>query len=86
MQGRMPSVPLAFILLTASNIFSDILETTSYFVLPPWYIRPPTIGLDLMHLKKDCTDASIYQKPFMEIRDRYRDYIPVYSFKIPVVS
>ena len=28
--------------LTASNIdFSDILETPSYFVLPPWCIKPP---------------------------------------------
>ena len=48
--------------LTASNIeFSDILETPSYFVLPPWCIKPPKIVLDLVHLKKDCTDASVYQ-------------------------
>ena len=33
--------------------------------------------LDLVHLKKDRTDASIYQELFMEIRDRYRDCIPV---------
>ena len=47
--------------LTASNIyFSDILETPSYFVLPPWCIKPPKIVLDLVHLKKDCTDASVY--------------------------
>ena len=40
--------------LTASNIdCSDILETPSYFVLPPWYIRPLKIVLDLMYLKKD---------------------------------
>ena len=67
--------------LTASNIvvFSDILKTHSYFVLPHWYIRPPKILLDLMHLKKDCTDASIYQQLFKEIRERYRDYIPVYT-------
>ena len=40
--------------LTASNIdFSDILETPSYFVLPPWCIKPPKIVLDLVHLKKD---------------------------------
>ena len=32
-----------------------------------------------MHLKKDHTDASIYQTLFMEIRDGYRDYIPVYT-------
>ena len=32
--------------LTASNIyFSDILETPSYFVLPPWCIKPPKIVL-----------------------------------------
>ena len=35
--------------------------------------------LDLVHLKKDRTDASIYQQRFMEIRDRYRDYILVYT-------
>ena len=29
--------------------------------------------------KKDRTDASIYQHLFMEIRDRYRDHIPVYT-------
>ena len=40
--------------LTASNIdFSDILETPSYFVLPPWCIEPPKIVLDLVQLKKD---------------------------------
>ena len=40
--------------LTASNIdFSDILETPSYFVLPPWCMKPPKIVLDLVHLKKD---------------------------------
>ena len=64
--------------LTASNIdFSDILETLSYFVIPPWCIRPPKIVLDMVHLKKDRTDTSVYQQRFMEIRDRYRDYIPV---------
>ena len=35
--------------------------------------------LDLVHLKKDRTDASVYQQLFMEIRDRYRDHIPVYT-------
>ena len=35
--------------------------------------------LDLVHLKKDRTDASIYQQLFMEIRDGYRGYIPVYT-------
>ena len=34
---------------------------------------------DLVHLKKDQTDASIYQQLFVEIRDRYRGYIPVYT-------
>ena len=54
--------------LTASNIdFSDILETLSYFVLPLWCIKPPKIVLDLVHLKKDRTDASVYQQLFMEI-------------------
>ena len=66
--------------LTASNIdFSDILETPSYFVLPPWCIKPPKIVLDLVHLKKDRTDASVYQQLFMEIQDRYRDHIPLYT-------
>ena len=32
----------------------------------------------MVHLKKDHTDASIYQPFFMEIRDRYGDYIFVY--------
>ena len=65
--------------LTASNIeLSDILETP-YFIVPPWCIKLPKIVLDLVHLKKDLTDASIYQQLFMEIRDRYRDYIPVYT-------
>ena len=59
--------------LTASNIeFSDILETPSYFILPPWCVKPP-------HLKKNRIDASIYQQRFLEIRDRYSDYIPVYT-------
>ena len=39
--------------LTASNIdFSDILETPSYFILPPWCIKPPKVMLDLVRLKK----------------------------------
>ena len=51
--------------LTASNIdFSDILETPSYFVLPPWSIKPPKIVLDLVHLKKDRTDASVLSAAF----------------------
>ena len=66
--------------LTASNIdFSDILETPSYFILPPWCVKPPKIVLDLVHLKNDRTDASIYQQRFLEIRDKYRHYIPVYT-------
>ena len=66
--------------LTASNIeLSDILEKPSYFISPPWCIKPRKIVLDLVHLKKDRTDAAIYKQLFMEIRDRYRDYIPVYT-------
>ena len=50
---------------TASNIeLFDILETPSYFILPPWCIELPKIVLDLVYLKKDRTDASIYQQPF----------------------
>ena len=61
--------------LTASNIeLSHILETPC-FILPTWCIKPPKIVLDLVHLKKDRTDASIYQQLFMEIRDRYCDYM-----------
>ena len=66
--------------LTDSNInFSDILETPSYFVLPPWCIKPPKIVLDLAHLKKDDTDASVYQQLFIEIQDCNHDHIPVYT-------
>ena len=32
-----------------------------------------------MHLKNDRTDASVYRQLFIEIRDRYGDYIPVYT-------
>ena len=54
--------------LTASNIeLSDILETPSYFIVPPSFIKPPKIVLDLVHLIKDRTDASIYQQLFMEM-------------------
>ena len=35
--------------------------------------------LDPIQPKKDRTDASIYQQLFIIIRDRYRDYIPVYT-------
>ena len=65
--------------LTASNVeLSDVLEIPSFFILPPSCIKPPKIVLDSVHLKKDRTDASIYQQIFMEIRERYRAYIPVY--------
>ena len=36
--------------------------------------------LDLVHLKKYRTDASIYQQLFLEIRDKYRAYISVYTY------
>ena len=40
--------------LTASNNeLSDILETPSYFILPPWCVKPPKIVLDLVHLKQN---------------------------------
>ena len=65
-------------ILTASKIdFSEHLNKPSYFVLPQWCIEPPKIVLDLVHLKKDRTDASVYKELFTEIRDRYCDYIPV---------
>ena len=59
-------------LSASNNDFFRRLEKPSHFVLRPWYIRPAKIVLDLMHLKKDRLDASIYQKLFMEIRERYR--------------
>ena len=66
--------------LTASNVdFSHISVTPSYFILPPWCIKPLKIVLDLKHLKKDRTNAFIYQQFFIEMRDRNRDYIPVYT-------
>ena len=55
------------------------METPSYFVLLPWCIKPPKIVLDLVHVKKDRTYTYVYQQLFMEIRDRYRDHIPVYT-------
>ena len=42
-------------------------------------MKPPKSVLDLVHLKKDHTDAYVYQQLFMEIRDRYCDYIPNYT-------
>ena len=36
------------------------------------------MAIPMTDLKKDRTDASVYQQLFMEIRDRYRDYIPFY--------
>ena len=53
--------------LTASNIdFSAILETPSYLVFSPCCIKPPKIELDLVYLKNDHTDASVYQQLFMK--------------------
>ena len=34
---------------------------------------------DLVLMKKDRPDASVYKQLIMEIRDRYHDYIPVYT-------
>ena len=59
-----PNAMCAFALkqfLTASNIdFSHILESPLYFVLPSWCIKLLNIVLNLMHLKKDRIDASVY--------------------------
>ena len=66
--------------LTAYNIdFSDILETLSYFMLPPRCVKPLNIVLDLVHLETQCSEASVYKQGFMELRDGYSDYIPVYT-------
>ena len=35
--------------------------------------------MDLVHLKKDRTYASVYHQFFMEIREGYHDYIPDYT-------
>ena len=48
----------------------NILETLSYFVLPPWCIKPLKIVLDQVQLKEDHTDASVYQQLFMAIKGR----------------
>ena len=42
-------------------------------------MKPPKIVLDLLHLKKDSSDASVYKQLFMEIQGSYRDYIPVFT-------
>ena len=43
--------------------------------------------LDLVHLKKDCTDVSVYRQLFMEIRDgNYGAFAPlntVISMRLP---
>ena len=54
-------------------------RNTFIFSFTTLYIRQPKTVLHLMHLKKDRTGVSIYRQPFMEIRARYRDYIPVYT-------
>ena len=39
-------------ILFASNISIDsILETSQYFAIPSWYIKPPDILFDLVHLR-----------------------------------
>ena len=53
-----------------------LLETPSYFVFHLGVSDHQRLWLDLVHLKKDFTDASVYKQCVMEIRDRYRDYIP----------
>jgi len=66
--------------LDGSDINLDtIMETPSYFVLPPWCIKPPDIVFDLVHLGKDRTDALVYKQHFMEIRHKYRDFIHIYT-------
>ena len=63
-------------LIPTLMFLNEILETTSYFVLQPWCIKPTKVVLDQ---KNDRTDASVYNQLFMEIRDGYREYIPVYT-------
>ena len=50
----------------------NILETPSYFVLPPWCIKPLKIVLDQVQLKEDHTNASVYQQLFMAIKGSSR--------------
>ena len=52
---------------------------TFIIMLPLWCIKQGKIMLDLAHLKNVSTDTYVYKQLFMEIRDRYRDYIPVYA-------
>jgi len=67
-------------LLNASKIsFGDIMETPTCFVLPPWYIKPPIILFDLVDLKKDRTNPLVYKQHFLEIKNRFSDYIHVYT-------
>ena len=48
-------------------------------MLPSWCIKSPKVELDMMHLKEGRTDVSVYKQLFVEVRDRHRDYIPVYT-------
>ena len=49
------------------------MEASSYFVIPPWYIKLPNIGFDLMH----HISALVYRLHFLEIRKTFWDLFPV---------
>ena len=55
------------------------MKTSQYFVLRPWYIKPPNIVFDLVHLKKDHTNALVYGLHFLEIKNIFCDFIQVYT-------
>ena len=63
-------------ILSASNISFDIILETS---IPPWHIKPSDIVFDLVHLKKDCTYALVYRQHFLEISNKFNDFIQIYT-------
>ena len=55
------------------------METSPYFILQPWCIKPPDIIFDLVHLKKDHTNALVYRQHFLDIKNKFCDFILVYT-------
>ena len=46
------------------------MEIGSYLMLPPWCSKTPKTVLDLVHLKKDDTNSTIYQQLSMKKQTR----------------
>ena len=59
--------------------FDSIMEISQYFGLPPWYIKPPDIVFDLVHLKKGHTNALVYRQHLLEIKIKFCDFIQTYT-------